>query len=151
MTGSESSRKLNSLFTFPQYQSANKAANGTLAGVPTLGRNPPIQAETNWQNRSNPHSHMRLDWRVTNRGSDRASLVMGMSMKPVFNGAADQAKRKPAYTNSNAAPPWLLTYGPSSTSGNRSPPETSIFAIGGGGPTLLRNKNRTNYTTLKMG
>jgi hypothetical protein len=76
---------------------------------------------------------------------------MMMSMRPAFNGAINAALPKPYYTNTNAAVPWLKTYGPSRAPATAYPAESSQFAVGGGGPAILRNKNRTSARVLKAG
>jgi len=112
----------------------------------------PVEGETNFMNQSNPTLHIRIKPQMSGQGNLFASSTMAASMKPSFNGAANFAAQKPLYTNTNAAPPWLSTYGPATRAGNAGPAETSVFAMGGGGPAILRSRaKQKNRAVVKLG
>ena len=101
-------------------------------------RPPPTQAETWWNNTTNPQGTVKPLPATTEMGNARASSVMAYSTHAVYFGVSNKAKPKPATTNTNAAPPWLKTYGGAFVSGNSARPEASVYAMGGGQQTTLR-------------
>lgn len=150
--GAESAPHKELRFTHTAISPTNPGSAGAIpVGIRRYGRAPPIQAETNFNNASNPQGHARLPKKVTELASMRASSVMLMSMKPAFNGVANHATPKPSYTNTNSAQPWLKTYGAAWHSGNASHAEASVFAMGGGGPALLNAHSNKNRAVVKEG
>ena len=111
---------------------------------------PPIQAETNFQNHSNPQTHVKIPYAASEGGDVRASAVMAYSMKRTTSGIITPDKPLSRQHNTNAAPPFLQTYGSSTRSGNNSRPETSVYAHDGGGPVLLSTHSGKDRATKKV-
>jgi hypothetical protein len=130
---------------FTLAKKVTKAANASTNNLgQTLGRVPPVQNTTNFQGKTNPASHVRVYPAASEQGNMRATSVMAFSMNSLFAHRANIAAKKPKGTNSNAAPPWLKTYGISPLPATNLPAEASQFSYGGTGPALLRNKNNSN-------
>ena len=148
--GAASGPVLHRRFTHPFKVTKSTHARADSVGM-TKGRIPPTQATTNFQTVTNPVNHVRIPPQASARGNQLASSNMRLSMVPAFSGKINVAVNKPQGTNSNAAPPWLRSYGPSITPSAQLPSEASQFAMGGGGPALLRNKNNPYAKVWRLG